>query len=387
MKKKFYIIAGESSGDFIGAKLMHQLKKIYPEIQFKGVGGPQMAAEGLSSLFPMENIAVMGLIEVLSKVFTIKKLIKKTTLDIQKFQPDMLITIDSLGFNKRVALAVKHTTKAKLVHYVAPTVWAWKPKRAKEISTIFDYLLCLFDFEIAYFKKEGLKTFAVGHPIIESGADYGSSEVFLKKYKLNPTDNFILLMPGSRSGEIKRLLPIFTKVASNIQAKYPNTCFIMPTVEHLKKPVKTYMQTAKVNSLVITGLENKYNSFALAKLALVASGTVTLELSLAKVPTVVAYKVNPITGLLAHMLIKVKFASIINIIANREIIKEFIQGNCQVNKISKFLLKILQYNKYYTKQDHRKILNILHNLGYNNYVPSEKAAQIICKILQGEHHE
>lgn len=346
-----------------------------------------MTSEGLKTLFPMENIAIMGLIEVLSKVFVIKKLIKKTILDIQKFQPDMVITMNSLGFNKRVALGIKNTTKAKLVHYVAPTVWAWKPKRAKEISTIFDYLLCLFDFEIAYFKKEGLKTFAVGHPIIESGAENGSKEALINKYKLNPNDNFILLMPGSRSGEIKRLLPIFTKVASNIQAKYPNTCFIMPTVEHLKKTVKAYMQNAKVKSLVITGLENKYNSFAVASLALVASGTVTLELSLAKIPTVVAYKVNPITGILAHILIKIKFASIINIIANREIIKEFIQEDCQVSKITKFLLKILKQNKYYTKQDHRKILNILNNLGYNNYVPSEKAAKIICKILQGETHE
>lgn len=390
MSKKIYIIAGEPSGDFIGSKLIRQLKISNDNIRFKFIGGDLMEKETQEkSLFPISNIAIMGLLEVLSKVFTIKKLMKKTIEDIKEFQPDMIITIDSLGFNGRIIKELKKQRdmgadfkNTKFVHYVAPTVWAWKPKRAEKLASIYDYLLCLFDFEIPYFTKHGLKTFSVGHPIIESGADKGNKEDLIKKYNLDENKRYILLMVGSRMGEASRLLPIFSEVAHQLQDKYGDVEVIIPTLSHLKGFIEKSIVNTLPNALVITDHQEKYDAFNLASMAIVASGTATLELSLAQVPSIVAYKVNWLTSKIARILIKIKYASIINIIANKEIIKEFIQQDCTVDNLTKASIKILNNSeKANFEKNHSKVFNILKELGYNNFTPSVKASNIIIDIL------
>jgi lipid-A-disaccharide synthase len=396
MSKKIYIIAGEPSGDFIGSKLISQLNESQEDITIKFIGGDlmekQMQAQSIKSLFPISQIAIMGFLEVISKIFTIKKLMKDTIEDIKKFQPDMLITIDSLGFNGRIVKELKklHVSgdslqNTKFVHYVAPTVWAWKPKRAEELAKLYDYLLCLFDFEIPYFVKHGLKTFSVGHPIIESGADKGNKEDLIKKYNLDEQKTYILLMAGSRMGEVSRLLPIFMKVANNLQDKYKNIGFIIPTLSHLKDYVEKSVATDLQNALVITEHQEKYDAFNLSKLAIVASGTATLELSLAQVPAVVGYKVNWLTSKIAGLLIKIKYASIINIIANKEIIKEFIQERCTVDNLTKASIHILNnLEKENFEKNNTKVFNILKELGYNNFTPSLVASEIIIDILNNK---
>ncbi|MDR2008675.1 MAG: lipid-A-disaccharide synthase, partial [Alphaproteobacteria bacterium] len=289
--KKIYIIAGEPSGDFIGAKLIKQLKALNADISFKFIGGVQMEKELASpSLFPISQIAIMGFIEVISKIFNIKKLMAKTIADIKEFNPDMIITIDSLGFNGRIVKTLRKDGSLKntiFTHYVAPSVWAWKPGRAKKLAKIYDYLLCLFDFEIPYFEKVGLKTFAVGHPIVESGADLGNKERLIAKYNLSPEKKYIVLMPGSRMGEVSRLLPIFLGVAQNLKEKYDNIAVIIPTLEYLKPYIAEHIKDA----LIITDTQDKYDSFNLAEMAIVASGTASLELSIANLPCIVAYRV------------------------------------------------------------------------------------------------
>ncbi|MCL2566848.1 MAG: lipid-A-disaccharide synthase [Alphaproteobacteria bacterium] len=388
MSKKIYIIAGEPSGDFIGAKLIAQLKLLDKNITFKFIGGCMMEKElGSSSLFPISQIAIMGFIEVISKIFSIKKLMKNTVEDIKSFNPDMIITIDSLGFNKRIIKQLKNMKDKGLgfqntifTHYVAPSVWAWKPGRAKELAKIYDYLLCLFDFEIPYFEKHGLKTFSVGHPIVESGADLGVGTRLIQKYNLNPSKRYILLMPGSRMGEVSRLLPIFLQTANNLKEKYGNIAIIIPTLQYLKPFIEQHTQN--FNALIITDTQDKYDSFNLADLAIVASGTATLELSIANLSCIVAYKVNYLTSKIAGLLIKVKYASIINIISNEEIIKEFIQEKCTVDNLSLCGIKMLQCIENGTFQEsHAKILRILQNLGYNEFIPSKKAAELIIDIL------
>ncbi|MDR0484275.1 MAG: lipid-A-disaccharide synthase [Alphaproteobacteria bacterium] len=388
MTKKVYIIAGEPSGDFIGSKLISQLRLQNKDITFKFVGGSLMEKEledtNTKSLFPISQIAIMGFIEVIAKIFSLKKLIKTTIKDIEDFNPDMVITIDSLGFNGRVVKSLKKQRddnlkfqNTKFVHYVAPSVWAWKPKRAEKLAKLYDYLLCLFDFEIPYFEKHGLKTYAVGHPIVESGADLGNKENLIKKYNLNPNKRYILLMPGSRMSEVSRLLPTFLETAINLKNKYEDMEFIIPTLTNLIPYIQKHNQD--LNALIITETQDKYDSFKLASMCIVASGTATLELSLANLPCIVAYRVNYLTSKLAGLLIKIKYASIINIISQEEIIKEFIQEKCTADNLTKASIKTL--NDLKTNDNHAKVLSILKNLGYNEFIPSKKAAEIIISIL------
>ncbi|MFL1781117.1 Lipid-A-disaccharide synthase [Candidatus Hepatincolaceae symbiont of Richtersius coronifer] len=389
-----YLIVGENSGDLSASKIMERLKIRLPNVKFMGIGGPLMEKQGLNSLFPMAEIAIMGLLEVIPKIFKIKKLIQATVDNIKEIKPNLIITVDSLGFNKRVAIKVKkENLNIPLVHFIAPSVWAWKPKRAKVMAGIYDYLLCLFAMEIPYFEKEGLPTFFVGHPIIESGADKGEAKNFLDKYLpqdvnnlknknyLEKTDKkYLLLMPGSRTTEVSRLLPIFVQSVEAIKINFPNLKIILPTVPHLKNYLDNYISLNNLNYLVVTEQADKYDAFQLASLAIVASGTVTLELALAKVPTIVAYRVNPITSFIARFLIKIKYASIINIIANKEIIKEYIQRNCKVKNIADKAISMLKNPTQY-QTDSSEILRILQEMGYENFSPSDKAARVIQNIL------
>ena len=393
--KKLYIIAGEVSGDLIGAKLIKSLKTMNPNIEFYGVGGNLMENEGVKSLFSISRIAIMGFIEVLMQAFTLKKLIKATVEDIIKVQPDAIITIDSLGFNKRVVQGVqKHSAvanKIKFIHYVAPTVWAWKPKRAKELAQIYDYLLCLFNFELKYFTKEGLESFAVGHPIVECGIDKGDANIFYKKYNTSNNSTYIALMPGSRLGEVKRLLPIFHESVSIITQKTQGTKnikVIIPTVPHTKNYIENYCKKNKLNYILTENIADKYNALKASNLAIVASGTVTLELSLINLPIIVAYKVNIFTYYLIKNMVKIKYASIINIILNRMLIKEFLQFDCTAENISKEAIAIIDNNKTYNDENKKNIVSIVNELGYNTYSPSLKAAHIINNILyknEGQH--
>lgn len=382
-KIKIYLIAGESSGDYIGSKLMAALEHKYPNVQFYGVGGHLMQKEGLNSLFDIANIAIMGFVEVITKIFKIRRLIKQTAKNILDIKPNIVVTIDSLGFNKRVVKIVKKINpNIKLVQYVAPTVWAWKPKRAEEIAKIYDALLCLLPFEPPYFTKHGLKTYYVGHPIVESGADKGDPNLIINEYNLDINNTHVLLMPGSRMTEVSRLLPLFIESVEKIKEQTNlNIVPIIPTVPHVYNYISKYLQDNKLNYPLVINPQEKYSAFKIAKIAIIASGTASLELALAKVPTLVAYKVNWLSHKIINSLVKIKYASIINIMAQEEIIKELLQEDCNIANITHYVLNILQ-KKEYIESELEKINNIIYNLGLNNFSPSLKAAEAIESILK-----
>jgi lipid-A-disaccharide synthase len=383
---KIYIIAGEPSGDFIGYSLIKQfLKNETIKVDFFGVGGSLMQSlvdsknqQVFNSLFDIKNIAIMGFVEIIFKIFKIKKLINTVAKDIIKINPDVVITIDSLGFNKRVISKIKNKTSAKLIHYVAPTVWAWKPKRVYEIAKLFDGLLCLFEFEKKYFETL-IPTYIVGHPIIESEISKGNKEHFLTKYNLTDNKTYVLLMPGSRITEVSRLLSIFIETTKKLKEKYPNLHILLPTVPHLYDYIKTYVNSKDLKNItIINNIADKYNSFKLSKLAIIASGTASLETSLAGIPTIVAYRVNFISYIIANLLIKIKYASIINIISNKQIIPEFLQYNCTVKNLYQASINILD-NK--NSNNNKEIFEIMENLGYNKFVPSYIAMNYILDII------
>ena len=382
MSKIIYLIAGEASGDFLGSQLMKALKKQDPKIQFLGVGGDLMKAEGLHSLFPMSELSVMGVMEVLPRLSLLMKRIKQTADNIQKTKPDIVVTIDAPDFCHRVIKRVIKQVKKqsnelpKFIHYVAPTVWAWRPKRAEKISKFLDGLICLFDFEPPYFKKEGLTSVAVGHPMMESGVQ----EAQPLEIGNNNTPKLGVFF-GSRQGEIKRISPVILNAIKKIIEEKPDIELVVPTLPHLENKVRELLQNIKNPVHVFTDQNHKWPIFKACDAAIAVSGTVGLELAAANVPHVIAYKANKLTFLILKRLIKVEFAHLANIITDKEVIPEFIQGECQAEDIANEVLLLLDDPA--TAQTQRKEFELIQTrIGSGVSAPSNLAADFILKNIQ-----
>ncbi|MCB1557271.1 MAG: lipid-A-disaccharide synthase, partial [Alphaproteobacteria bacterium] len=241
MPLHIFITAGEASGDVLGASLMAALKKqTGGAVRFSGVGGPLMAREGLASLFPMTDLSVMGVAEVLPKLNLILNRIKQTSEKIKKINPDVLVTIDAPDFSFRVARQVRDCcpNPPRMIHYVAPTVWAWRPERAKKVAGLYDGIMCLFPFEPSYFEAEGLKAAFVGHPMLESGYERGDGAAFRQTHGIPESARSCGVLFGSRAGELKRMGPLFTEVMARLAALDPGTHFIVPTLPHLEEKLR-----------------------------------------------------------------------------------------------------------------------------------------------------
>ena len=313
-KTKIFVIAGEVSGDVLGAKIMREM----PNVEFVGIGGQNMIGMGLKSLFPMSDLSVMGIFEVLGHARTLKKRIRETVDAILVEKPDIVLTIDSPGFAKAVVGAVRKRQllhRTKFYHVVAPQVWAWRPKRAKKYAKIFDKLYAFFDFEVPYFTKYGLQTIAVGHPIADG----------LDKYQADNTNQKIItLVPGSRMSEVKRLLPVFQKTVDMlVRCGYKDYKFVIPVVETTEKYIRDHIKNWTLVPKIVPASE-RYSVYANTYIAIVASGTVSAELAIMHIPTIVVYKMNPLTIVLAHMLLRVKWASLVNILMNKTVFPELL---------------------------------------------------------------
>ncbi|MEO3430069.1 lipid-A-disaccharide synthase [Pelagibius sp. CAU 1746] len=320
-----FLIAGEPSGDLLGARLMAALREETDgRVRFAGIGGEAMTAAGLESRFPIHELAVMGLIEVLPHLFTILKRMRQTVAAVKQLRPDAVVTIDSPSFTLEIAERLKGQG-IPLIHYVAPQVWAWKAWRAKSVSRYLDHLLALLPFEPPYFEKHGLPTHFVGHPVVESHA--GS------RYRDTARGLCLAVLPGSRRGEVSKLLPVFAEVVRALAAGHPDLRVVIPTVETVADMVQAQVQDWPVEVAVVRGAEAKAKAFDEATAALAASGTVALELGVAGVPTVVAYRFAGVVGLLPPSLLRVPFVSLVNLIAGREVQPEFLQRRCRAAEI------------------------------------------------------
>ncbi|HXE17520.1 MAG TPA: lipid-A-disaccharide synthase [Stellaceae bacterium] len=323
-----YMIAGEPSGDLLGGRIMAALKEeTQGRVRFAGIGGPRMAEQGLTSLVPISELAVMGLAEVLPHARRILRRIRETVADIAAKRPDIVVTIDSSGFNWRVARRLRAAGhKVRLVHVVAPMVWAWRAHRAAEIARWYDRLLVLLPFEPPYFQKHGLATTFVGHPVIESGADKGDGAGFRARHNIAPDAKLLIVLPGSRRGEVSRLLPPFVAAVGLLARRYPDFRIAVPTLDHVAAPVRA--AAWPIAPVVVVGESEKHAAFAAGDVALAASGTVALELALAHLPSVIAYRINYLTHAIARRMVKVKFANLVNLLLDRAAIPELIQADC-----------------------------------------------------------
>lgn len=376
-KIKVYLVAGEPSGDLLGSRLMRAFKRAYgPNVSFCGVGGETMQREGLSSLFNIRDLAVMGLAEVVPSIPRILKRLNSVIQDIQTQQPDVILTIDSYSFSARVHAALKKKNcPIPHFHYVAPQVWAWKKKRARQVHKLFDHLFVLLPNEPAFFEPHGMATTFVGHPVVESSADKGDGLAFREKNQIPEQALVMVMLPGSRKNEIRYLLPDFMKTAELMQQKHPNLFVVIPTVQTVASVVQQQLKDWFVPHAVVLGEEERYHAFAAADVALAASGTVSLELAMARVPHVIAYRVNPLTAMIVKRLIQIRFVNLINILSDKEIIPEMIQDKCTPEQLAATLENVMQAPK-------QEVMPALKQLGVGALMtPSDQVVQKVRELI------
>jgi len=374
----FFLVAGEASGDFLGAQLMRALKKKVNSLTFVGVGGPQMIAEGLESCFPYEELSVMGLVEVLPKVRNILRRIEEIATRAKKIQPQAIITIDSPGFNLRfIKRARAMGVRGPFVHYVAPQVWAWRSGRAHKIARLVDHLLCLFPFESPYFEKVDLATTFVGHALTE--IDISKDPKFLAKHDIPKTAPILTLLPGSRMGEITRLLPIFQKTALLLQPRFPALFLLIPTLPHLETTIQAAFKDFPLPWRLLR-TEDKIQGFLHSQAALAASGTVTLELALTGLPAVIGYRLSPLTYFYAKRLMRVEHISLVNLLLQRPLLTELIQNNCTPEHLYDAVIPLLEdtEKRQQIQTGYEQALMQLSPQGHIS--PSEAAAKVVASL-------
>ena len=374
-----YLVAGEQSGDALGGRLITALRAARPDLQFAGVGGPQMAAAGLASLFPIHELAVMGLLEVLPRLRRIAGLLRQTEADIRARRPDVVVTIDSPGFTLRLLHRLRDSGLRR-VHYVAPQVWAWREGRVKHYAGLWDRLLCLLPFEPAFFARHGLEARFVGHPVIESGVDSGDSTRFRQKFGVAAESPILLVLPGSRRSEVSRLLPVFGETLVRLVQQVPGLVPVVPVASAVAGSVIAGTRDWPVQPLIVTDLGDKHDAYAAAAAALTKSGTSTLELALADVPMVVAYRVHPLTAWIVRRSVKVQYAAIVNLLLGRMAVPEFIQQDCTADALAPAVAGLIA-GKVAASQ-HAAFAELRALLTPPGGTPSHAAAAEILALLQ-----
>ena len=373
-----FLIAGEPSGDLLGAHLIGALRRLGPPgLRFVGIGGPRMVEAGLELFFPMHELAHMGLAELLHHIPHILRRIKQTVAEILRVRPAALVTIDAPDFSFRVARKLKGKG-IPLIHYVAPTVWAWRPKRAQKIARFLDQLLALLPFEPPYFTKVGLPCTFVGHPIIESHAGSGDAARFCTQHAVAAATPVLAVLLGSRHGELRRLAPLFRDTVARLQAHHPALVCVVPTLPALVERVRKLTKDWPGRVIVVGTDAEKYDAFAAATAALACSGTIALELALARLPAVIAYRISPVTAFLYRRLIKIRFANLVNIMHDRLVVPEFLQENCTPGQLAAACERLLTDPAARAAQI-ADLTQTAQWLGEGGTPPSVRAAQVVLK--------
>ena len=378
-----YIVAGEASGDALGARLVGALRGRRPELTFAGIGGERLAEQGMPSLFPMRELALMGLIEVLPNIRNLSRRMAQTVADITARRPALIVTIDSPGFAMRLAERVK-PLGIPIVHYVAPQIWAWRPGRVKKVKERVDRILCLLPFEPVLFDNAGIPASFVGHPVLESGADGGDAARFRARHGIGAEEKLLLAMPGSRRMEAKRLLPIFGATLRLLEARLPGLRPVIPVSPVVAELVRDAAAGWPGRPILVETLAEKHDAFAAVResggAGLIKSGTSSLEMAVAGLPHVVTYRVNPITAAIIRRLVRVRFASLVNLLAEREIAPEYLQDRATPEALADALHRLLTDPQAAAEQ-RAGLASVLDQLHPPGLAPSEAAAEAVLEAL------
>ena len=371
--KKIFILTGEPSGDKLASKVIAQLKNSRSDIEYLSVGGEHLKALGIKSIYELKEVTYLGFTKVLQNIFKIKKKIKETANEVIKFRPDVLFSVDSPDFTLRVAREVKKNNQnIKTIHFVAPQVWVWREYRVKQLKLFLDHILLLFPFEKEYFDKEGIQTTFTGHPLLE---DKSKSKVDISQI-IKDKKKIFSIYPGSRSSEINILIPILFDFVKKMNEKYKDLFFVFhSTSEHVQLIQNLLLKEGFRNCGAIADEKIKSHMLKSSMFALAKSGTISLEICNAKIPSIIIYKMGMINFFIVKMLVKVKFANIINIAANEEIIPELLQSNCNANNIYNMVDRLLSDKQGLEKQV-TKSQEIIKNF------KTERSSEIASSIIE-----
>lgn len=381
---RLFLIAGEPSGDALGAALMAGLRDLVPEVAFDGVGGPLMAVEGLTSRFSMDELSIMGLAEILPRYRALKRRIRETAEAITGARPDAVITIDSPDFCLRVlALARAADPGLRTIHYVAPSVWAWRPGRAVRMARVVDHVLALLPFEPPYMRAAGMSCDFVGHPVAAAPrAQPAEVAAFRAAQGIAPGAPLVLVLPGSRKGEVARLAPVFGATLGQIRR--PGLRVVVPTVSaraaQVRAAVAHWPGEPVVLDAATTSPQVKRAAFAAADAALAASGTVSLELAAAGTPMVIGYRMNPLTEVLIRRLARVDTVTLVNLVSETRTVPEFLGPACRPEALAAALSALLSPGPLREAQIASMDLT-MHRLGRDGDPPGLRAARSVLTAL------
>ena len=375
--KKIFILTGEASGDRLASKVIIDLKKINQNLEYLSVGGENLQSLGIKSIFNLKEITYLGFTNVILNISKIRRKINETVKAIIDYNPDVLFTVDSPDFTLRVAEKVKKINpKIKNIHYVAPQVWVWREGRVKKIKNFIDHILLLFNFEKKYFEKENISCEFVGHPLLQNKE---RSKIDINQV-IGKNKALISIFAGSRKSEITVLMPILLNFIKLMNEKYTDMTYVFHSTKEYSQFIRSFINESSLSNCEVIS-DEKIKSYILQKsiFAVAKSGTVSLEISNAKIPSIIIYKMNFINFFIVKILIKTKYANIINFAANEEIIPELLQSNCNSKNIFKHVSAFLE-NPNKIKDQVNKVENILNTLKTNGS-SSELASLSLNKFL------
>ena len=379
---RVFILAGEPSGDRLGGALMAGLKALDPDVSFEGIGGPDMAAQGLVSRFDMSELSVMGIAEVLPKYRQLKARIAQTAQAVVEMTPDVLITIDSPDFSLRVARLVKERSAIRTVHYVAPTVWAWRPGRAQKMARWIDQVLALFPFEPPLMEAAGMDCDFVGHPVVaESIATQAEVQAFRTRFDLGDSP-IALVLPGSRRGEVSKLAGVFGEALKQFCAQRPDVRVVVPVAAAVAPLVRDVTRDWAGAPLLLDpsapdAAAMKRAAFRAADVALAASGTVSLELAANGTPMVIAYRMHWLSFRLIRMMALIDTVTLVNIVSDSRVVPEFLGPDCTPDRIAAGLTQVLAN----PEEQQAAMALTMQRLGQGGEAPGMRAARAVMARL------
>ena len=375
------LVCGEPSGDRLGAELMAGLREFAPNVRIVGVGGPAMGAQGLRSLFPLDDTAVMGLREVVPRIPAILKRVREVSDYAVQTRPDAVVCIDSPDFTHRIAQRLRRIApELRTVNYAAPQVWASRSYRARKMAHYFDLVLALLPFEAQFFAAHDVRAVFVGNPVVERAAQMKGGAALRSRLGLASTTPLLAVLPGSRMNEVRLLLPPFREAIARLVIAVPDLVCVLPVVDHVNTYVRRESRNWPVPLHIVESETDKFAAFNAATAALVASGTATTELALAGTPMVVTYRLGSLTYALVRPFVRVKYITLSNILLDRPAIPELIQGACTGENIARAVQPLLCEETARLAQQ-RDLREAVAQLGVGDEAPSRRAARVLLGFV------